>query len=124
MEEPTVLEVKPDNIPDELKQGRCWIAWVRGEVRPDGTYQKIPVNPKTGRKASSTQPATWGTFKEAVEMLSRPCFATKIKGFKPDGIGRYPSDDFIWIDVDRKKHPDGINDPEIKAIVNEILSSA
>lgn len=46
-----------ENIPDELKKIKCWVA-------ADDT--KVPINPNTGKNAQSTNPDTWGTFNEAV----------------------------------------------------------
>ncbi len=44
------------NIPNELRQLRQWVC--------AGT-DKIPLNPRTGRKADPTDPETWGSFEEA-----------------------------------------------------------
>ncbi|GAB4068531.1 AAA family ATPase [Ancylobacter sonchi] len=47
--------------------GRRWVAW-RLEYRngPDKKPTKPPVNPHTGGMASHSNPATWGTYEEAV----------------------------------------------------------
>lgn len=45
-----------ENIPAELKQLPQWVC-----TRAD----KVPLDPKTGRRASVTDSATWGTFEEA-----------------------------------------------------------
>lgn len=44
-------------IPAELRKLAQWVC-----CRPD----KIPLDPRTGRRASVTDPATWGTFDEAM----------------------------------------------------------
>lgn len=46
------------NIPQELKDLPQWVA---------ASADKIPVNPRTGRHASPTDPETWGTFEEACQ---------------------------------------------------------
>ncbi|MDX8513594.1 DUF3987 domain-containing protein [Mesorhizobium captivum] len=56
-----------DQIPDELKQLIQFCVWryelLQGETKP----RKIPYNPKTGAKVSTTDPQTWCSFQEAVE---------------------------------------------------------
>jgi putative DNA primase/helicase len=41
-----------------------WVCW-RLEER-DGKPSKIPYSPLTGKRASSTNPATWASYSEAV----------------------------------------------------------
>ena len=41
---------------DDLKADRRWVAY---------TTDKTPINPHTGKLASTTKPATWGTYAEA-----------------------------------------------------------
>jgi len=52
-------------VPEQLKIRRQWVRW-RLENRK-GKLTKIPLNPRTGCWASSTDPSTWGGFEEAVE---------------------------------------------------------
>lgn len=69
-----ILGVNTDAIPAELKAIPQWVAW-RGEetTKTDGTLKlnKIPINPKSGKLASSTDPKTWGSFDQAVRMYER-----------------------------------------------------
>lgn len=59
-----------DNLPDvealgELKRRDAWVAWKyddRGGSKPT----KVPVSPRTGFNASSTNPSTWGSYDAAV----------------------------------------------------------
>lgn len=41
---PFVLQLKPENIPEELKNISQWVGWVVGKHKPDGRYDKIPVD--------------------------------------------------------------------------------
>jgi primase-polymerase (primpol)-like protein len=59
-----LLGVFPENIPDELKRRQQWVNW-RLEER-DGKLTKVPYNPRTADKASTTDSATWSTFEVAV----------------------------------------------------------
>ncbi len=56
-----------DKIPPELKcKDDIWVAWkyIKDEKGKDS---KLPVNPKTGKAASISDPETWGSFDKAVE---------------------------------------------------------
>ena len=61
-------------IPQELTTHPQWVLW-QGADRIDKQtgaitgLEKIPVNPQTLRKASTTNPATWGTFAHCVAAL-------------------------------------------------------
>jgi putative DNA primase/helicase len=57
---------KVNNIPDELKELRQWVVWkleYRGEDRP----RKVPVDPKTGQNASTTDKTQWGSLVQALD---------------------------------------------------------
>jgi primase-polymerase (primpol)-like protein len=55
------------NIPSVLLDRPQWVC-AQLVPREDGSLNKIPMNPANGRRASATDPATWGTFAEAVTM--------------------------------------------------------
>lgn len=67
-----------ENIPEEMRARSQWVVFKledRGDKRPDGTpkMSKCPYAPNgRKRKASSTDPATWGTFDQAVACLNAP----------------------------------------------------
>lgn len=64
MSSPPVAE-----IPKALRETDQWLVW-RLETR-NGKPTKVPYDAKTGRQASSTEPATWTTFTQAVAASSR-----------------------------------------------------
>jgi hypothetical protein len=76
----------------ELAGWRQWVAW-RFEDR-DGKPTKIPVNPRTGGNAISTNSGTWGTLQEAERRA--------IRGELP-GVGFVltAADDFTGVDIDK-----------------------
>ncbi len=80
---------QPNNIPQELRDRPQWVAH-RG---------KCPINPNTGHAASTTDPATWGTYDAAVAMV--------VAG-RADGIGFvFTLDDpYIGIDLDHCRDPE------------------
>ena len=91
--------------PIEMMNLPQWVCW---RMEPDpkgGKARKIPYNPKDGRhKASSTNPATWGTMAEAEAMRDR--FGFSGIGFVfTDGCG------IIGVDIDYCIRKDGsLND--------------
>lgn len=101
---PVLAKIIYENIPQELKDLPQWLVW-RYENIGSTKPTKIPYNPKSRfgeHKASTTNPATWGTFKEA-------CFAYEnIKGGASyDGIGFVFSvnDPYTFIDLDETINP-------------------
>jgi hypothetical protein len=65
---------------------------------PQKKPRKVPVDPRTGRNASSTDPDTWATFEEAEKAL---------RGGGYDGLmfAIYPCDGYVFIDLDRCRNP-------------------
>lgn len=62
------------NFPQELAALRQWICW-RLEPDPKGEKpRKVPYDPTTGRKASSTNPETWATLPEAMRAQTKYLF--------------------------------------------------
>jgi hypothetical protein len=94
-ERPRALSVNPDGIPFELKERRQWVGWQYN--RPGDRWTELPINPKDGRPASSTDPATWSAFDEALAYYERH----KADG-GADGIGYvFTADDlFVGVDLD------------------------
>ena len=84
-----ILQVKPENIPDELKVRPQWVVWKAVGEKPD----KVPYSIRTRRKASSTDLMTWSTFEEALR-------AYESDGY--DGVGFVFSsgDPYVGVDLD------------------------
>lgn len=76
-------------IPQELRALPQWIAWAY-QPKTDGKPTKIPLSPRTGRKASSTDPKTWGTYRDSLGVLGA------------DGVGFVftATDPYVGIDMD------------------------
>lgn len=94
------------SIPEELRALKGWVCW-RLEVR-DGKPTKVPYDPNSGRKASVSDPATWGWFSDAIiawgETIGKP------GGMTGMGFVFSASDPYCGIDLD------GCRDPETGAI--------
>jgi putative DNA primase/helicase len=57
------LSVKAESIPEELRVRPQWVVWKAVGDKPD----KVPYSARTGRRASSTDLLTWGTFEETLD---------------------------------------------------------
>jgi len=86
-----------ENTPQELRDRPQWVVW-RTEDR-GGKSTKIPYDAKTGREASSTNPATWTTFDQAVEACDR--------SDRYDGIGFTFAADGLFCGIDLDDCLDG-----------------
>jgi hypothetical protein len=106
------LPPRPDAIPPELR-ALGWVVW-RAETRGEGKPTKVPyqVVQHPRRRASSTNPATWGTFNEAIA-------ATIIPDVPVDGIGVVltAEADITCIDLDHVIAGDGQLDHRAETIV-------
>src|SRR5947209_20452510 len=65
----TILAVRVDAIPTEMAAEPRWVCWRLAMRR--GRPTKIPVNPHTGRNASSTEPTDRGTLDDALDCMHR-----------------------------------------------------
>jgi putative DNA primase/helicase len=85
----SILPVRVENIPQELKVRPQWVVWKAVGRKPD----KVPYSAQDGLKASSTDLLTWSSFEEAHETLETGLFS---------GLGFVFSsaDPFTGIDLD------------------------
>jgi len=100
-----------ERIPDELKKLDRWVCW-RIEDR-DGKPTKVPINPISGSRAMSNNPATWGCFQDATKAT-----LPNIKGigFMFDGDG------IIGVDLDHCKDGTGNLTDEARDIIGTLDS--
>lgn len=56
-------------FPRELQERPQWVAWM-AVPREEGKISKLPICPRTGQAASSTDPSTWGTLQAACARLA------------------------------------------------------
>lgn len=99
-------------LPQMLKENPQWILWKPEYLQDKDKVNKIPINPKNYRNASSTNPATWTSYDEAVSAL--------IPGY---GLGFVLSTDdgLTGIDID-KCIADNWIEPWVQEIINELGS--
>ena len=91
------MNVGNNDIPGELSEHDQWFIWRWGTTR-DGKPTKQPVNPHTGELASSTNPATWGSYEVAVA-------AYDMFGYPGVGFVFTSGDPYVGVDLD------GCHDP-------------
>jgi hypothetical protein len=104
-----------DHTPVCLRGCRQWVAW-KYVVR-DGRQTKAPVNPHTGGLASSKDPATWGSFEEALAAWKR---APDLAGV---GFVFTPDDPYCGIDIDNCRDPlNGYLQPWAMQVVKQLSS--
>jgi len=84
-------------VPACLIERPQWVCW-KYEQR-DGKATKVPINPRTGQKASSTDPSTWTSFDDAVAACRR---FTTLEGV---GFVFTQDDPFCGIDLDDCRDP-------------------
>jgi hypothetical protein len=92
MPETAHKKVNVEAIPEALRDCPQWVCWRIG-IRDD-KRTKLPLNPNTGRKASTTNRSTWSICEHAVHL------ADKSPGV--DGVGFVFTGDagFVGIDLD------------------------
>ncbi len=79
--------IQLENIPADLRGRDQWVTW----KLENGV--KVPYDAKTGRKASSTNPATWASYDEA-------CAAWRRRHHTGIGYVFAPEDPYTGIDLD------------------------
>ena len=86
--------INKDNFPKELLSLHRWLDWREERCPKKHRPVKVPYDPKSGNRASTVDPATWGTVDEALAV---------VETHKYDGIGFVLSakDDIIGIDLDK-----------------------
>lgn len=113
---PSVLPVNLANIPVELKDLPQFVAWKF--VRRNEKWTKIPVNPRNGNNADTTDPSTWGTIIEAMQR-----YTTHPQMVAGIGFVFSENDPFAGVDLDDSIDP-ATNElkPWAKVIVDELNS--
>lgn len=91
-----------DRVPVELTSRKQWVVWKAVPKKKEpGKFTKVPYNPITKRKASSTRPGDWVSFEDVVEAYT---FDSQWSGI---GFVFAPGDDIVGIDLDHCFKEDG-----------------
>ncbi len=99
-------------VPACLRERAQWVCWEY--VERDAKPTKCPISPTKGGKASSTDPATWGTFDQALAA----CQAAGLEGV---GFVFSADDPFAGVDLDKCIDPTtGQPKPWAQAILDRL----
>lgn len=103
---PNPLSVKPDTVPETLRQRPTWVCWRYQFDSGRDEWIKVPADVSTGSFASSTDPDTWVSFEDAVAYHEPSDTDT-------DGIGYviHDGDTVAGVDLDDCRDPE-TGDPE------------
>ena len=80
---PRFLPIRPENIPELLRKETRWLCWKAGPPKPNGKFDKVPVNPQTGRNINGRALKHWLTFAQVMDAF---------RNGMADGIGFALSD--------------------------------
>ena len=121
-----------ESIPAELQACPQWVVWKAVPNPKKGKPDKIPLHPGRGYGASSTNPATWGTFAQALAFcraqLGKEHSHTLKNGTTLTGpvcgVGFVltADDPFVGIDLDNCFTPEGQLSSWAHEIINSIRS--
>src|SRR5262245_47762184 len=103
-------------VPEELRARPQWVAWkyVPDPNRPKPT--KVPYSPLTGERARPNDPATWGTFEQALALYHQ-C------GMGGIGYVFSAEDPYAGVDLDKCREPaTGAIDPGAQLIITALNS--
>ncbi|CAA9371938.1 MAG: hypothetical protein AVDCRST_MAG93-8491, partial [uncultured Chloroflexia bacterium] len=89
----------PD-VPAELAAYPLWGCWRWEEARKKGNWKKVPIDPRTGKRAKTTDTATWATLTEATTALLEK------SGYDGLGFVLTRDDPYTVIDLDKCRDPD------------------
>jgi primase-polymerase (primpol)-like protein len=106
-----------ETFPAELRSRRQWVLWAVEER--DGKPTKVPRRVDApAMRASSTDPASWSSFDDAVAALA----ATTQDEISGVGFVFTRDDPFAGVDLDKCMSPDGKLVPEAQRIVDHLSS--
>ena len=86
------LDLRPENIPTELKVLNQWVVWRLEET--DGKWKKVPFNPSTQQCAKVNDPSTWSDFETVLKVYGSG------GGYSGIGIVLTANDPYIGVDID------------------------
>lgn len=98
------------NLPETLSEIQALPNWVAYKTEWDSKRnksKKVPINPKTGANAKPNEPATWGTFEQAVRCATSNAQKQGLQIGQNHGVGFMFSGGYAGIDLDDVILPDG-----------------
>jgi len=115
---PSALPINRDGIPGDIADLPQWVGWQWEWIADDERWTKVPLNPLTGKHASSTNAITWATLDVALAFARR-------EGSPGVGFVVTPDDPYVGIDLDKCRDPEtGDIEPWAVAIIARFNSYA
>ncbi|MEQ1735517.1 MAG: phage/plasmid primase, P4 family [Rhodoglobus sp.] len=110
------IACNPDGIPEELRKLPQWVAFkYTAPKKPGAKHGKVPIDPRTGKNASTTNFATWGTFAQALERTHKDNLGGVGFVFTDSGYG--------GVDLDHCRDPEtGAIEPWAEKIVEDFAT--
>lgn len=106
---PTAPKFRPENIPVELRGRQQWVVWRFEWKASRKKWDKPPRQAKSGRPASTTDPATWATYEEAVrayrEAVERHAAGRLLVPWDGLGFVFTKEDPYVGLDLDGCRYP-------------------
>lgn len=99
--------------PYPLRSRKQFVCWQAEWNDKKGKYDKIPINPKTGRPGKSNDSRTWSDFDTACQAVDKYNLA---------GVGIVLTKGIVGIDIDECMDKDGKISPEAEDIMKKINS--
>jgi primase-polymerase (primpol)-like protein len=111
-------------IPASLCARPQWILWREVPASRGGKPRKLPIDPRTLRAASTTDPTTWGAYDHCVQALhvAQEEWAAEHPGLR-SGLGYVfaASDPYCGIDLDHCRHPQtGVIQPWAQQLIRAL----
>ncbi|HJT79198.1 MAG TPA: hypothetical protein VJ739_18525 [Gemmataceae bacterium] len=113
---PKALAVNSDHIPAALKRPARWVCWRyvrRRDKKGTHRWTKVPIDPKTGANADTTDPSTWATFAAALAYY-------ETRRADVDGVGFVLGDGWVGVDLDDVRDPET---GEVRRSAAEVVES-
>lgn len=101
------------HVPSDLRALNSWVSY-RSVPGKKGKTDKVPVSPHLGTNASTTDPATWGSYQTAVDRAETDGLAGV--GFVLTGSG------ITGVDLDHCVLPDGTIEPRAHTVIQRLNS--
>ena len=101
------FNIRPENIPNELKAIPHWILW--GYREKNGKAEKVPIDPKTGALVNAHDSKNWLTFEDALKYSKENNLGLGFDFTKDLG--------YVFVDLDHVLENGVIKNQSIKTIV-------
>lgn len=109
-------QVTIESIPADLKGRKQWVLWRYEQIDRNQKPKKVPIDPRTDRRASISDPTTWADF-------NTTCAALEHGEYHGMGFVFTKNDRYCGIDLDNCRNPEtGVIEPSAQEVIKKISS--